>query len=94
MGRYWVRGRGRVRVRASVRVRFKVVFRNVVVVKRENQRWIYPLSTFIHQLTLDHVLDFIYTGECPLNLDTAEDMLKAANLFQLSALQDMVSPPS
>ena len=34
MGRYWVRGRGRDRVRARVRVRFKVVLRNVVVVKR------------------------------------------------------------
>ena len=44
MGRYWVRGRVRVRVRARVRVRFKVFLRNVVVVKRENQRWIYPLS--------------------------------------------------
>ena len=39
MGRYWVRGRVRARVRARVRVRFKVVLRNVVVVKRENQRW-------------------------------------------------------
>ena len=33
-----------VRVRVRVRVRSKVVLRNVVVVKRENQRWIYPLS--------------------------------------------------
>ena len=39
LGRYWFRGRVRVRVRARVRVRFKVVLRNVVVLKRENQRW-------------------------------------------------------
>ena len=46
MGRYWVWGRVRVRVRARVRVSFKVVLRNVVVVKREKQRWKECLFTF------------------------------------------------
>ena len=50
MGRYWVRGRVRVRVRARVRVRFKVVLRNVVVVKRENQRWKECLSCCVEPI--------------------------------------------
>lgn len=38
---------------------------------------------------VNDILDFVYTGQCHLTLDNVEEMLKAANLFQIAALQDM-----
>ena len=38
---------------------------------------------------LSDVLDFVYSGECSLNVDNAEDLLRAAVIFQMVALRDM-----
>ena len=35
------------------------------------------------------VLDFVYSGECRLNQENVEDLLRAAAIFQLSTLKDM-----
>nr|KAG5710470.1 hypothetical protein BaRGS_022288 [Batillaria attramentaria] len=45
--------------------------------------------TDVPQDILFDVLDFVYSGECRLNVENAEDLLRAAAIFELGALKDM-----
>ncbi|KAK3796475.1 hypothetical protein RRG08_009252 [Elysia crispata] len=45
--------------------------------------------THVSRCIMEDVMDFIYTGECTIDCDNAEEILTAASLFQIPSLHDM-----
>ncbi|GFN78298.1 kelch-like protein 24 [Plakobranchus ocellatus] len=45
--------------------------------------------TNVSRCIMEDVMDFIYTGECAIDCDNAEEILTTASLFQIPSLHDM-----
>nr|XP_055052052.1 kelch-like protein diablo [Misgurnus anguillicaudatus] len=72
---------------AAVSPYFRAMFTSPLVESRLTEIRLEEVTPFI----METVIQFVYTGEAGLSLDTAEDLFVAANRLQVMPLQDLCS---
>lgn len=72
---------------AAVSPYFRAMFTSPLVESRLNEIRLLEVTPMV----MDIVIQFVYTGEAGLSLDTAEDIFVAANRLQVMPLQELCS---
>lgn len=72
---------------AAVSPYFRAMFTSPLVESRLNEIRLFEVTPTV----MDIVIQFVYTGEAGLSLDTAEDIFVAANRLQVMPLQELCS---
>lgn len=72
---------------AAVSPYFRAMFTSPLVESRLTEIRLEEVTPAV----MDTVIQFIYTGEAGLSLDTAEDLFVAASRLQVMPLQDLCS---
>jgi len=72
---------------AAVSPYFRAMFTSPLVESRLTEIRLKEVTSSV----METVIQFVYTGEAGLSLDTAEDLFVAANLLQVMPLQELCS---
>lgn len=72
---------------AAVSPYFRAMFTSPLVESRLSEIRLEDVTPAV----MDAVIQFVYTGEAGLSLDTAEDIFVAANRLQVMPLQELCS---
>ena len=72
---------------AAVSPYFRAMFTSGLVESRLTEIRLEEVTSSV----METVIQFVYTGEAGLSLDTAEDLFVAANLLQVMPLQELCS---